>query len=161
VEREQHILSTSTPQLNISTQPSMSISTQEPIRTAREGPNHDFYNDCYGFPPIIYAFFVAVMILGLKYTVTGYSPTEVSQFLFFPYFFLVVLVAPVVCRHAPASRAGRRTVWTCCFVSYSLMLGYTIFSPARLISLIVLSCTCLAIVIFAEWKLWRKNKAMD
>jgi hypothetical protein len=161
VERDQSTTPSSTPQEDTSMQPSSPPPTQEPSRTKRHSPNHDFYNDCYSFSPLIYTFFVLVFSLGLWFTVgkTLPSPVDENQLLFLVNVYLAVLVAGDLCKHTPASRTMRVTVWTCCFVFYSATLA---FSPFGLglsdMFELVYPPMCGAILIFAECKLWYANR---
>jgi hypothetical protein len=161
VEQDQPTAPTSTPQEDASIQPSSSLPTQDPSRAKRYSPNHDFYNECYSFSPLIYTFVVVVFILGLKYIVFHFQPTQVSQFISLPYYYFAVLVSVVFCRHRPASRTTRVTVWTCCFAYYGVLSGYGTVSPNFGDSLEYISSTSVAVTIFAEWKLWRANNASN
>jgi hypothetical protein len=158
VERDQSTTPSSTPQEDTSMQPSSPPPTQEPSRTKRHSPNHDFYNDCYSFSPLIYAFFVLVFSLGLWNTLVKTLPVDGNQLSCLVYFYLAILVAGDLCRHAPASLTTRKKVWICCFLFYSTALA---FSPLGLVPseylLLIYLPTCVAITIFAEWKLWHAN----
>jgi hypothetical protein len=160
-ERNQHTTPTPTPQEDAPIQPSSPLSIQQSSQIKRDSPDHDFYNDCYSFSPLIYAFFIVVFILGMKYTIMQYSATDTSQFFTLLYFYFVILVAIIPCRRAPASRKTRIKVWTYCFISYSALLGYATMNPDLGFLLMAVSLTSVAIVIFAEWKLWRAKKGSN
>jgi hypothetical protein len=142
-------------------QPGSPPPTQELSRTKRHSPNHDFYNDCYSFPPLIYTFFVLVFGLGLWYILGKTLPSLVdeSQLLCSVNFYLAVLVAGDLCKRTPASRTIRVTVWTCCFVFYSAPPAFSPFGLglSDMIDL-VYPPMCGAIIIFVECKLWYANK---
>jgi hypothetical protein len=161
LECNQTIIPCSTPPQHPGPQPPVITHTQEPDQPARDSPNFDFYNNCYSFPPLIYAFFSVVVAIGVQYTV-GISPTErtpsdPSQLYTLIYLYLSVLAASVLCRRKPATRRARIGVWTFCFMSYSVILVYSAIIPGYGTLLPALGSTCLALLIFVEWKARREK----
>jgi hypothetical protein len=161
VVREQLIPSAFTQQEEFPVQSSSPLPTQKHSGMKRVSPSHDFYNDCYSFPPIIYAFFIMAIILGLYNTVFKRSLTYVYQPICLVYFYFAVLAATDLCRHTPASRMTRIMVWWCCLSLYAGVIAYNIILPDVKYILAGYSSTCVAITIFAEWKLWRANRSLN
>jgi hypothetical protein len=158
MECGQMIIPCSTPPQDLGPQPPSISHTQEPDQPAHDSPNFDFYNDCYSFSPLLYAFFFVAMVVGVKYTVGASAPSDTSQIFSLVYLYFSVLAASVLCRRKPASFKARTVVWTLCFMSYSAIVGYGwigndygygygygVFLPA-------LGWTCLALLILVEWK---------
>jgi hypothetical protein len=144
-----------TSQQDLSTQSRSHQPTEQPDFSKRDSPDHDFYKDCYSFPPLIHAFFIMLFALGIKYIVLKYSLSKTAQLSCLPYLYFAVLAATALCRRTPKSRATRIIVWTSCFISYGAVIGYSAFFPKIGIFLATLCPTCLAFVIFDEWNMWR------
>jgi peptidoglycan/LPS O-acetylase OafA/YrhL len=148
----------SSPSRDSTTQPYSSSPTRYSGQIKRDSPNHDFYNNCYSFPPLIYAFFVMVMMLGIKYTVIQYAPTDPLQLCSLPYIYISVLAATVVCRRKPESRKMRIIVSACCFIVYVAFVGYGTFFFELGVFLLCSAPTCLAFIIADERKIWRAKR---
>jgi hypothetical protein len=164
LERNQSTTPTPAAQGDTSVQPTSSLPVQQPRQYKRVSPDHDFYEDCYSFPPLIYTFIITVILIGTNYTVVFKSlPTSIENFVCVFYLYLSVLVAIDLCRHTPASRAARWSIWIGCFLFYTGVIGLSVFYDFLFFMLIyilpVYGSLCVVIVIFAEWKLWHANKA--
>jgi hypothetical protein len=157
IEHDQPTTPAFTQQEYAPTQPSSPLPIQKPSSSKRVSPSHDFYNDCYRFSPLIYTFLITAIMLGLWNTVLQRPLTDTYQPICLVYFYFAVLIATDLCRHTPASRTVRLMVWTCCFLLYSGVLAYNTFMVDFAYVLAVYSSTCVAITIFAEWKLWRAS----
>jgi hypothetical protein len=163
VERNQPTTPTQNLQENTTVQPNPPITTQVPSGMKRVSPNDDFYNNCYSYSPLIYTFLGTTICMGVKFTVLWWhlraNVDELLPVLFyFVYLYFAVFVAVDLFRHTPASQTRRVAVWTCCFVIYSAVLGYSTFYVLDPFLMRIYFPICGLIVIFAKCKLWYANK---
>jgi hypothetical protein len=157
IENNQSTTPASTQQEYVPIQPSSPLPTQESSVLKRVSPNHDFYNDCYSFSPLIYTFLIMAPMLGLWNITLQFLLIDAYLPVCLVFLYFAVLVATDLCRHTPASRTVRMIVWTCCFLIYSGLLVVNPTMPVFGYTLAGYSLTCVAITIFAEWKLWRAS----
>jgi hypothetical protein len=155
VECSQIIIPVSTPPQDSVPLPPPTLHTQESEQPARDSPDFDFYNNCYSFSPLIYAWLLVAMIVGMKYTVLPYSPSDTSQLFSLLYLYFSVLAASALCRRTPASRRVQIIVRILCSSFYGLVVGNSTFFVGHTIVPVTLFLTCLSIVAFDEWKMWR------
>ncbi|KAH7093345.1 hypothetical protein FB567DRAFT_173104 [Paraphoma chrysanthemicola] len=78
--------------------------TTSTIRISRKGPNYDFYNECWAFPPLIYSFFAVIMSILVIVTVLPVPPLSyisaltgaASPLLLIIYMYFLVLTAIIM-----------------------------------------------------------------